>query len=80
MNSLKTLFLPKRNNLFDAKLTSLKIDRIFLIYTIILAVMGSIMVFSAGYAYAEFRYDDRYFFVKRQIPMTVYVQSLPQWV
>ena len=45
----------------------LKIDRIFLTYTIILAIMGSIMVFSAGYAYAEFRYDDKYFFVKRQL-------------
>lgn len=41
-------------------------DNTFFILTLILAVFGSLMVFSAGSAYAEFRYDDRFFFVKRQ--------------
>ena len=42
-------------------------DFSFLALTGILALFGSIMVFSAGAAYAEFRYGDEYFFIKRQI-------------
>lgn len=42
-------------------------DKIFLILSIILAVFGSLMVFSAGSAYAAFRYDDPSFFIKRQL-------------
>ena len=49
------------------ELTYRGIDRVFLTYTLILGALGSLMVFSAGYAYAEFRYNDAYFFVKRQI-------------
>lgn len=43
------------------------IDVPFMLLTVILAVFGSIMVFSAGMPYAEFRYDDAFFFIKRQI-------------
>lgn len=43
------------------------IDLVFLILAIILSVFGSLMVFSAGSAYAEFRYSDGTFFIKRQI-------------
>lgn len=39
----------------------------FFLLTIALSVFGSLMVFSAGSAYAEFRYDDAFFFIKRQI-------------
>ena len=42
-------------------------DLYFLILVLILSIYGTLMVFSAGYAYAEFRYDDGLFFVKRQI-------------
>lgn len=42
------------------------IDVPFMLITVILAVFGSIMVFSAGMPYAEFRYGDAFFFVKRQ--------------
>ena len=42
-------------------------DLSFFILTVILAVFGSLMVFSAGSAYAEFRYDDKFFFVTRQV-------------
>jgi len=42
-------------------------DFSFFILTVLLALFGSLMVFSAGSAYAEFRYDDKFFFVKRQI-------------
>lgn len=52
-----SVFLEGRASPFDTS---------FFILTVILAVFGSLMVFSAGSAYAEFRYDDRFFFVKRQ--------------
>ena len=41
-------------------------DTAFIISVIMLAIYGTIMVFSAGYAYAAFRYDDGLYFVKRQ--------------
>ena len=41
-------------------------DWVFLITVITLALYGTIMVFSAGYAYADFRYSDAYYFIKRQ--------------
>lgn len=43
------------------------VDITFTVLTVILAVFGSIMVFSAGMPYAEFRYGDAFFFIKRQI-------------
>ncbi len=43
------------------------IDRIFLISFLILLGVGSVMVFSASYAYAEARYHDSAYFVRRQI-------------
>ena len=42
-------------------------DRLFIAIVIVLAAYGTIMVFSAGYAYAAFRYEDGLYFVKRQI-------------
>ena len=42
-------------------------DRFFITIVIILAAYGTIMVFSAGYAYAAFRYEDGLYFVKRQV-------------
>lgn len=41
-------------------------DKILLIIVIVLVAFGSIMVFSAGSAYAEKRYGDTYYFVKKQ--------------
>ncbi len=41
-------------------------DRLFIAIVIVLAAYGTVMVFSAGYAYAEFRYEDGLYFVKRQ--------------
>ena len=43
------------------------IDIPFLLLCVILSVFGSIMVFSAGMPYAEFRYGDAFFFLKRQV-------------
>ena len=41
-------------------------DTVFIISVVMLAIYGTIMVFSAGYAYAAFRYGDGLYFVKRQ--------------
>lgn len=41
-------------------------DYMFLTTAVLLAVFGTLMVFSAGSAYAEFRYEDAGFFIKRQ--------------
>ena len=43
------------------------IDRIFLLFVILLSLFGTITVITAGYAYAEFRYGDSLYFVKRQL-------------
>ena len=41
-------------------------DLLFLLAVSMLAFYGTVMVFSAGYAYAAFRYEDGLYFVKRQ--------------
>ena len=43
-----------------------KYDGVFILTVMLLAIYGSLMVFSAGYAYADFRYGDGLYFVKRQ--------------
>ena len=42
------------------------IDKIFLILVLLITLYGTLMVFSAGVAYAEARYSDSLYFVKRQ--------------
>lgn len=42
------------------------IDRAYLIYALLLAILGTVMVLSAGGAYAAAKYDDPYYFAKRQ--------------
>ena len=41
-------------------------DRIFLIGVVLLATLGAVAVFSAGYAYGAFRYSDANYFIKKQ--------------
>jgi len=41
-------------------------DRILLITTLALAIYGTVMVYSSGYAYAEFKYNDPNHFTVRQ--------------
>lgn len=43
------------------------VDRPMLVIIILLLCFGSIMVFSASYAYALNRYGDSYYFIKRQL-------------
>ena len=42
-------------------------DHVFLILVIALSIYGTIMVFSSGYPFASVRYDDAFYFVKRQV-------------
>ena len=56
-------------NLYKAskhRANRIKFDAVFLIIVLLLTLYGTIMVFSAGVAYAEKRYDDTYYFVKKQ--------------
>ncbi len=41
-------------------------DKIFLLLVILLSAYGTLLVFSAGGPYAEFRYGDAFYFVKKQ--------------
>lgn len=47
-------------------------DSVFVVAVMLLAVCGTVMVFSAGYAYADFRYGDGLYFVKRQTVWIVF--------
>ena len=42
-------------------------DISLLIFILLLSIFGTIMIFSAGSAYAYARYDDAYYFIKKQI-------------
>ena len=42
-------------------------DLSLIILVTVLVVWGTVMVFSAGEAYAYARYDDRFYFIKKQI-------------
>ncbi len=71
--SSKDRFLPDKNILGgkegDGEVIRVKsgVDRIMLVLILILICFGSIMVFSASYADAESRFNDSYYFIKRQI-------------
>ena len=41
-------------------------DRILAAVTMLLAAFGTVMIFSAGYAYAEAKYNDPWYFISRQ--------------
>ena len=44
-----------------------EVDRPFLILLIVLVCFGSIMIFSASYAYADSNFNDSYYFARRQL-------------
>lgn len=48
------------------------IDRPFLIIVILLVAIGTIMVFSASYAYAQSKFEDSYFFAVRQLRWVIF--------
>ncbi|MBU2028734.1 FtsW/RodA/SpoVE family cell cycle protein, partial [Patescibacteria group bacterium] len=47
--------------------TKIQLDKILLFTVFILLVFGLVMVASAGVAYSQIRFDDAYFFFKRQL-------------
>lgn len=47
--------------------TQSRIDIYLLSLVILLGIFGTIMVFSAGSSYAKARYDDEFYFIKRQL-------------
>ena len=44
-----------------------RLDTLVLAPLLLLATFGTVMVFTSGYAYAEARYSDPYYFIKRQL-------------
>lgn len=64
---------PKREKLTTSNLIRIfgQVDRPFLIIVVILICIGSVMVFSASYAYAAQHYGDSYYFAKRQIEFLI---------
>ena len=48
------------------------IDRPFLIIVLLLVSIGTIMVFSASYAYAQSKFEDSYFFAVRQLKWVIF--------
>ena len=55
-----------KNSITENKSALPLCDLTLLILTVTLAIFGTVMVFSAGYAYAYARYDDGLYFIKRQ--------------
>lgn len=53
-------------NIKKTNKSSGRIDTIFLLSVFLITLYGTLMVFSAGTAYAEARYNDSLYFVKRQ--------------
>ena len=64
MTTMKKIKQIRKNN---GVLRKGRIDGIFLLLVLIISAYGSIMVFSAGGPYAEARYGDSLYFVKKQI-------------
>ncbi len=58
-NSIKTKTRVFFNSIFNA-------DAIFLLLVILITAFGTMMVFSAGVAFAEKRYGDSFYFIKKQ--------------
>lgn len=56
----------KLNMVFNSKVSTRNIDKTFILAVILLTVYGTLMVFSAGGPYAEARYGDGAYFVKKQ--------------
>ena len=42
-------------------------DRVFCATAVLLGILGTLMVFTAGYAYADTKYGDPLYFIKRQV-------------
>ena len=54
-------------NLIKGQKNDGRADKVFLCLVILLSVYGTVMVFTSGYAYAQVRYGDPFYFIKRQL-------------
>lgn len=68
MMGIKKISLIKFNKKDKGKLgrKEPRIDGLFLLAVLLVTAFGTVMVFSAGVAYAETRYGDPYYFIKKQ--------------
>ncbi len=67
MEKILKLNFSKRNKASSLNsYTSARADGIFLLSVILVVAFGTMMVFSAGTAYAETRYNDASYFIKKQ--------------
>ncbi len=60
-------FKTFKSSILSLKSSSSRPDFVYLTAVMLLSLAGSLAVFSAGHAYAEFRYGDGLYFVKKQI-------------
>ncbi len=66
MKSLIRIISPKRSKESTAHISSGRLDLVFLLLVFTVTLFGTVMVFSAGGAYAKTRYGDEYYFIKKQ--------------
>ena len=59
--------LKRRKAPTNKKAQNNRIDALFLVSVIVLCLLGTLAVFSAGRAYAYARYDDEDYFIKKQL-------------
>ncbi len=64
---MKNISLFSRNKKHSEIKVTHSFDLLLFIYVLSLATFGTIMVFSAGSAYAYARYDDSFYFIKKQV-------------
>ncbi len=76
-------FIPKRMSEMLYRKGAGHVDPVLLAIIISLVIFGSIMVSSSGYAYADYRYDNSYYFIARQlvwVALSFVVMSLAAWL
>ena len=65
--ALHTVIKAFYTKLKNFKISNARPDGIFALLVLLLATYGTAMVFSAGFYYAQTRYGDGYYFIKRQM-------------
>ena len=63
----KSMSLGVKNEGADVVRVRAGVDRPMLIIIIVLLCFGSVMVFSASYAYSLYKYGDSYYYIKKQV-------------
>jgi len=58
--------LSIKNILREKNSSKRSFDKLFVFIVLALSIFGTVMVFTSGYAFAQIRYDDAFYFIKRQ--------------